>query len=73
MTKYTIAIDCDDAAIDMKNVIYEYLKEKKVSITDLEYSANNDSAYYPEIGYNLAKKIQQGIFNARAHELGILR
>ena len=63
MTKYTIAIDCDDAAIDMKNVIYEYLKEKKVSITDLEYSANNDSAYYPEIGYNLAKKIQQGIFN----------
>ena len=63
MEKYTIAIDCDDAATDLKNVIYEYLKGKGASITDLEYSANKSPAYYPEIGYNLAKKIQQGDFD----------
>ena len=63
MAKYKIAIDCDDAATDLKNVIYKYLKVKGVEITDLEYSVNKDSAYYPEIGYNLAKQIQQGTYD----------
>ncbi len=53
-----IAIDCDDAAVDMKDVIVSHLRSKNVDITDLQYSSGKEDAYYPEIGYNLAQKIQ---------------
>jgi ribose 5-phosphate isomerase B len=61
-----IAIDCDDVAVDFKKVIYDYLKAKSIDIVDLNYSANKDAAY-PEIGYNLALKIQ-----AEEYDRGIL-
>jgi len=52
-----IAIDADDAATDLKNVIYEYLNEKGENIFDLEYTKDRDGTY-PEIGFDLAKKVQ---------------
>lgn len=52
-----IAIDCDDAAIDFKNQIVDYLKEEGYDITDLEYSASHDCDY-PEIAFNLAETIK---------------
>jgi len=61
-----IAIDCDDAAIELKNIIFKHLKERDCAVTDLAYSSNKE-AMYPEIGYNLAKKIQTG-----EYERGIL-
>ncbi|MGC9363695.1 MAG: RpiB/LacA/LacB family sugar-phosphate isomerase [Fidelibacterota bacterium] len=57
-----IAIDCDDAATDLKKVIYEHLKTSGVDITDLNYGAGRD-AMYPEIGYHLALKIQTGEYD----------
>ena len=32
-----IAIDCDEAAIGLKNVLYDHLKKQGVHITDLDY------------------------------------
>ena len=46
---FRLAIDCDDAATDLKVVIYEYLKQSGIAITDLNYSGSQ-SAMYPEIG-----------------------
>ena len=57
-----IAIDCDDAALEMKKAIILYLESKGFIIVDLKYSENK-SAYYPEIGYNLAQKIRSGEFD----------
>ena len=57
-----VAIDCDDAAFELKNIIYEYLKSKSVDIVDLNYSAYKNVSY-PDIGYNLALKIQSGEFD----------
>jgi ribose 5-phosphate isomerase B len=60
--KLKIAIDCDDAAIDLKNVVYEFLKSSGVNIVDLNYGEGK-TAMYPEIGYNLALKIKNGEYD----------
>ncbi len=58
-----IAIDCDDAAVSLKAVIKDHLKVQGVDITDLDYSADKANPFYPEIGYNLALKIQDGSYD----------
>lgn len=59
-----ICIDCDDAAVNLKKVLYDHLRSKGIDITDLDYSASKGgTAMYPEIGYNLAKQIQAGNYD----------
>ena len=58
-----ICIDCDDAAINLKKVLFDHLKSKGIDITDLDYSASKAGAMYPEIGFNLAKQIQAGNYD----------
>jgi ribose 5-phosphate isomerase B len=58
MSDLRIAIDCDDAAIDLKKVIYDHLKKQGVPITDLDY-LSREKADYPEIGFHLALEIQK--------------
>lgn len=58
-----ICIDCDDAVVNLKKVLYDHLKSKGIDITDLDYSATKTGAMYPEIGYNLAKEIQAGNYD----------
>lgn len=57
-----LAIDADDAAENLKSILFNHLKEKGFSITDLSYSRGK-IAMYPEIAYNLAKKIQSGEYD----------
>lgn len=57
-----VAIDCDDAATDLKKIIYDYLKQQGVSITDLNYRSRKDTDY-PEIGFNLAIEIRDGRYD----------
>ncbi len=58
-----ICIDCDDAAVNLKKVLYEHLKNKNIDITDLNYSAKKVNAMYPEIGFNLAKEVAAGNYD----------
>lgn len=58
-----ICIDCDDAAITLKDIIFEHIKSKGIDITDLDYAATKSGALYPEIGYNLGKSIQSGEYD----------
>lgn len=62
-----IVIDCDDAAVGLKKTIVAHLEKKGVEVCDLDYLGSKPDAFYPEIGYNLALKIQDGSF-----ERGIL-
>ncbi|MEF9918036.1 MAG: RpiB/LacA/LacB family sugar-phosphate isomerase [Eubacterium sp.] len=57
-----IAIDCDDAAFDFKDAIYEHLKTEGYDITDLKYSATH-ACDYPDIAFNLAEKISDGTYD----------
>lgn len=57
-----IAIDCDSAAFELKKAIYEHIKEKGLCIEDLDY-LKKEEADYPEIGHNLARRIQNGEFD----------
>lgn len=52
-----IAIDCDDAAIDFKDQIFDHLKTKGYDITDLKFSATHECDY-PDIAFNLAETIK---------------
>jgi ribose 5-phosphate isomerase B len=57
-----VAIDCDDAATDLKKIIYDHLKQQGVNITDLNYRSGKQ-ADYPEIGFNLAVEIREGRYD----------
>lgn len=57
-----IAIDADDAALGLKKIILEHLKDKGVEVTDLDFYGQK-ACDYPEIGYNLAKQVADGKFD----------
>ena len=57
MNRMRIVIDCDDAAIQLKEIIKKHLEARQVDVTDLDYLGSHSGAFYPEIGYNLALKI----------------
>ena len=57
-----IVIDCDDAALALKKTIVSHLESRGVEVTDLDYLGSHPGAFYPEIGYTLALKIQDGSF-----------
>jgi ribose 5-phosphate isomerase B len=62
--KQKIAIDCDDAAADLKKVIYDFLSDRGYDITDLDYSGQNRGpAMYPDIGFHLAERVKNGEFD----------
>ena len=54
-----IVIDADDAALDLKKALVEHLRSKGIEVEDLDYLGTNVGATYPEVGYNLARKVQQ--------------
>lgn len=54
-----IVIDADDAALDLKKAIVEHLISKGVEVEDLDYIGTHIDATYPEVGYNLARKVQE--------------
>jgi ribose 5-phosphate isomerase B len=65
-TALRLAIDADDAALQLKKEIVAHLQQEGVSVTDLQFSKEG-TAYYPAIAANLAKRIQAG-----EYERGIL-
>lgn len=52
------AIGCDEAAIDMKNVLKHYLEEQGVEIVD--FGTDKDAVLYPDVAYQVAKCVQTG-------------
>ncbi len=58
-----ICIDCDDAAISLKKILFDHIQSKGIEIVDLDYSGSKSDALYPEIGYNLGKCIQSGEYD----------
>ncbi len=53
-----IAVDSDDAGIELKRIVVEYLRESGVTVEDLNLLASQ-KVDYPDIGYNLARRVAQ--------------
>jgi len=60
--KMKVAIDCDDAGMELKKAVQEHLRRQGVDITDLNY-LGAQKADYPEIGYHLALQVQKKAFD----------
>ena len=60
--KIRVAIDCDDAAVELKKEIVRHLREKGIDVTDLD-ALGKGKADYPEIGFALARRIQAGEYD----------
>ena len=67
MHSQRIAIDCDVTAKELKQTIVQHLKAQYADVTDLDFCSEHPGADYPEIGFHLAQRIQDGSF-----ERGIL-
>ena len=61
-------IGCDNAAVELKNIIKDLLIEKGIKVTDIGVNDSNDSKFYPSI----AKDVCNEIINSGYEKRGIL-
>jgi len=57
MKANTIVIGCDNAAVDMKNTIMDFLKSKGFNVENVGVDSADDSTYYPYIAQRVCEKI----------------
>ena len=61
--KLRVAIDCDNAAIGLKDAVHEAIQARQdVEVVDLGYQQKHEG-HYPDVGYHLAQRIQSGEFD----------
>jgi ribose 5-phosphate isomerase B len=53
-----IVIDADDAAIGLKKVLVEHMRSKGIEVEDLDLLCSKPGSTYPEVAYNLARKLK---------------
>jgi ribose 5-phosphate isomerase B len=51
-----IAVDCDDAGTELKRTIVEHLRALGAEVDDLNLLGNRQ-VDYPDVGYNLARRV----------------
>jgi ribose 5-phosphate isomerase B len=64
----TIVIGCDNAALDMKNTILEYLESLGYQVEDAGINSTEEDIYYPLV----AQKLCQSIIKSGYQKEGIL-
>jgi len=57
-----VAIDCDDAGVELKNIILAHIKNLHIDVEDLDFIGKR-KADYPDVGYNLAKRVASKEFD----------
>ncbi len=57
-----IAVDCDDAGIELKRVIVEHLRSLGAEVEDLNLLGAR-AVDYPDVGFNLAQRIAHADFD----------
>jgi ribose 5-phosphate isomerase B len=57
-----VAVDADDAGLDLKRVLVEHLRSLGVEVEDLDMLGSR-KADYPDIGCNLARHVANGDFD----------
>jgi len=62
-----IAIGADDAAIELKDLIVNWLQQKGIAVTDYSPAVQEDNTFYPDIAWTVAQAIRN-----EKHQRGIL-
>jgi ribose 5-phosphate isomerase B len=57
ITKRNIVIGCDNAAVDLKNVIMDFLRKKGVECENVGCDSASDDTVYPLVAARACKKI----------------
>jgi ribose 5-phosphate isomerase B len=57
-----IAVDCDQAGVELKRVIVEHLRGSGVDVEDLDMLAS-EKVDYPDIGFSLAQGVAAGRYD----------
>ncbi|CBG87160.1 ribose 5-phosphate isomerase B [Citrobacter rodentium] len=57
-----IAIGADDAATDLKNQVKAHLQKKGLDVVDFSHDVAGNEQIYPDIAFNLASAIKEGVF-----------
>ena len=52
-----IVVGCDNAAVELKNTLVEYMREKGICVEDMGCESSNDSTYYPYIAQKVCNRI----------------
>lgn len=60
-----IVIGCDNAAVELKDIIKNNLEEKGVKVEDVGAITSEDTTYYPLVAEKVAKKVQESDFEKR--------
>lgn len=68
MDRDVIVVGCDNAAVDMKNVIVDDLKKKGYKVEDVGCDKPSDSTNYPTI----AKRLCENMIESGCNKRGIL-
>ena len=61
----SIVIGCDNAAVNLKNVIIDFLKGKNVEVENVGCDSSEDPTYYPYIAEKVCDKIAQSGYEKR--------
>lgn len=57
-----VAIDSDDAGIELKKIVLAHIRDLHIEVEDLDFIGNR-KADYPDVGYNLAKRVASKEFD----------
>ena len=60
-----IKIGCDNAAVELKKIIVEFLAKKGVPVEDIGCDSENDKTYYPTIAQRVCQKVIDSGYQAR--------
>lgn len=64
----TIVIGCDNAAVGLKNILVQYMRDKGITVEDMGCDTAEDPTYYPLI----AKKVCDSIIESDYVKDGVL-
>ncbi|KUO71642.1 MAG: ribose-5-phosphate isomerase [Clostridia bacterium BRH_c25] len=53
----TIVIGCDNAAVQMKNIIEEFLRSKGINVENVGVDTTEDTTFYPVVAQKVCERI----------------
>jgi len=60
-----IVIGCDNAAVELKDIIKEHLEAKGIKVEDVGVMTPEDQTYYPLVAEKLCEEVQASNFEKR--------
>ena len=60
-----IVAGCDNAAVELKNILVEFMREKGIAVEDVGCESREDPTFYPYIAQRVCEKIIESNYEKR--------